>query len=174
MTLQRPAHSSTRSRSLSMGASRRAGVPLKAFMLCALIMITACSLSAQQKEGIKQIDFTKSTRGYEERIRVTPDSVVVRIENFRADEKVQQSGRKLAAKEWRALLKTLKNVPLQTIPGLPSPGMQRASDAALQGTLLVTTTQQTYAHSFDNEDPNAKLVPLLKAVKALGASVKHH
>ncbi|SHG55626.1 hypothetical protein SAMN04488109_0810 [Chryseolinea serpens] len=174
MTLQRPAHSPTRSRSLSMGASRSAGVPLKAFVLCALIMMTAGSLSAQQKEGIKQIDFTKSTRGYEERIRVTPDSVVVRIENFRADEKVQQSGRKLAAKEWRALLKTLKNVPFQTIPGLPSPGMQRASDAALQGTLQVTTTQQTYAHSFDNEDPNAKLVPLLKAVKALGSSIKHH
>jgi hypothetical protein len=147
---------------------------LKTFLLCTLVTITICPLSAQQTKTIKQIDFTKSTRGYEERIRVTPDSVVVRIENFRADEKVQQSGRKLTAKEWRALLKTLKNVPLETIPNLPSPGTQRASDAALQGTLQVATPQQTYPHSFDNEDPNAKLAPLLKAVKTLASSVKHH
>ena len=137
-----------------------------------MIVMTTYSLKAQQKESIKQIDFTKSTRGYEARIRVTPDSVVTRVEDFRADEKVKQSGRKLKAGEWRSLVKTLKNVSLETIPNLPSPGMQRASDAALQGTLQVTTTQQTYAHSFDNEDPNAKLVPLLKAMKAL-ASGKH-
>lgn len=145
----------------------------KTFLLCVLIAMTTGSLKAQKKDSIKQIDFTKSTRGYEERIRVTPDSVVTRVEDFRAHEKVKQSGRKLSAGEWRTLLKTLKNVSLETIPNLPSPGMQRASDAALQGTLQVTTTQQTYAHSFDNEDPNAKLVPLLKALKAL-VSGKHH
>jgi len=132
-----------------------------------MVAMTTGSLKAQKKETIKQIDFTKSTRGYEARIRVTPDSVVTRVEDFRADEKVKQSGRKLSAAEWRALLKTLKKVSLESIPSLPSPGMQRASDAALQGTLQITTTQQTYAHSFDNEDPNAKLVPLLKAMKAL-------
>jgi hypothetical protein len=150
------------------------GIPFKTCLLCVLIMMTTGSLKAQQKDSIKQIDFTKSTRGYEERIRVTADSVVTRVEDFRADEKVKQSGRKLKAGEWRTLLKTLKNVPLESIPSLPSPGMQRASDAALQGTLQVTTRQQTYAHAFDNEDPNAKLKPLLKAVKALVSSGKHH
>ncbi|HEY5746966.1 MAG TPA: hypothetical protein VIU12_12865 [Chryseolinea sp.] len=174
MTLQLHTHSPIGTRSLSIRTPRIPKIQFKAFLLSTLMVMTACSLSAQKKDAIKQIDFTKSTRGYEERIRVTPDSVVMRIENFRAEEKVQQSGRKLASGEWRALLKTLKKVPLESIPNLPSPGMQRASDAALQGTLQVTTPQQTYAHSFDNEDPNAKLVPLLKAVKALVSSGKHH
>jgi hypothetical protein len=155
-------------------ASLHGGVRSKMLLLCLLLWLTITSLSAQKKDAIKQIEFTKSTRGYEERIRVTPDSVVTRIENFRADEKVKQSGRKLTAAEWRNVLKTLKNVPLDSIPTLSSPGMQRASDAAMQGTLQVATPHQTYAHSFDDEAPHAKLEPLLKAMKALASSGTHH
>jgi len=136
-------------------------------MLFAMILLIAGTLHAQSRDVIKQIEFSKSTRGYEEHIRVTPDSVVSRIDNARSDEKVKQSGRKLSAGEWRGVLKTLKHVSLETIPTLPSPGSQRASDAALQGTLQITTQRTSYAHSFDNEDPNDKLKPLLKAVKTL-------
>jgi len=150
-------------------------IRFKAFLLCAMMVMTNGWVSAQQKESVKQIVFAKSTRGYEERIRVTPDSVVMRVEDFRADEKVKQSGRKLKAGEWRNVLKTLKHVPLKSIPDLPSAGMQRASDAALQGTLEITTTQQqVYTHTFDDEYPNPKLLPLLKAIKDLVPSGKHY
>lgn len=173
MTEKKYLHAFTRS--ISKGTSRIPSLQLKVFLLCALIAMTTSSLRAQQKDTIKQIDFTKSTRGYEERIRVTPDSVVTRVEDFRADEKVKQSGRKLKAGEWRNVLKTLKHVPLKSIPDLPSLGMKRASDAALQGTLEITTTQQhAYTHTFDDEYPNPKLMPLLKAIKDLVPSGKHY
>ncbi|MBL0744355.1 hypothetical protein [Chryseolinea lacunae] len=139
--------------------------------LVLVLLLTACSLKAQKESDIRQIEFTKTGRGYQENVRVTADSVISKIEDFRAEEKSKRTGRKLAPKEWETLLKTLAGVELKEVPTLPPPTDRRAYDGALAASLQITTTQnQTFGHSFDNEEPHAKLVPLMKAVRALTAS----
>lgn len=133
-----------------------------------LLLLTACSLKAQRTSNIRQIQFTKTGRGYQELVRITPDSVISKIENFRAEDKSKQTSRKLDAKEWATLIKTLDDVDLKEISTLPSPTEKRAYDGALGGSLQVTTAQnETFGHSFDNEEPHTKLLPLMKAVRAL-------
>jgi hypothetical protein len=54
---------------------------------------------------------------------------------------------------------------MEEIPALASPTMQRASDAARTSTLsIIDTMGKRYTHTFDNEDPNEKLKPLMKSI----------
>jgi len=54
---------------------------------------------------------------------------------------------------------------MEEIPTLASPTMQRASDAARTSALsIIDMTGKRYTHTFDNEDPNEKLKPLMKSI----------
>jgi hypothetical protein len=46
--------------------------------------------------------------------------------------------------------------------------MNRASDAAAHGSLIITTSDsKSYTHAFDDENPHQKFQPLMKQIKNL-------
>jgi hypothetical protein len=135
--------------------------------LSIVLLLVCCTLLwAQNKDEIKEIEFSKISRGYEEHVRVKSDSVHVFIHDMRGEKTPVNFSRKIEEAEWVSLIESLKVIRLTDIEELPSPSMKRASDAAMHGTLTVTTkSEQSYSHGFDNEDPHESLKPLLKLVR---------
>ncbi len=137
-----------------------------AFLLCISLSATRC-----QPVTIVQIEYSKESRGYQEHIRITPDSLT-RFVDDREHTGTRQS-RHLEDQEWQTLLSTLEHVELEDIDQLVSPTALRASDAAMHSTLSITTSNgQTCTHGFDDENPHDVLKPLLKAVRELAGPAK--
>jgi hypothetical protein len=133
-----------------------------------ILLVCWTSLLAQKNPEIKQVEFSKVSRGYEEHVRINPDSVHVFVHDIRGDKAAVKFARKVDDAEWVELVKTTKGLKFKDIDGLPSPTMKRASDAAMHGTLTITTGEdKSFAHGFDDENPHDSLKPLLKAVKEI-------
>jgi hypothetical protein len=61
-------------------------------------------------------------------------------------------------------------VPRAQFEGLPSPTNKRAFDGAKHSSIIITlANRETYQHTFDDENPNEKLVPLMKCISNLRA-----
>lgn len=134
-----------------------------------LLLLCCTLLWAQSKLDIKEIEFSKIARGYEEHIRVNPDSVHVLIHDVRGEKPATNFSRKLEKEEWVKLMDIAKVIKANEIEGLPSPTMMRASDAAMHGTLSLTTANgKSFSHGFDDENPHDSLKPLLQAVRDIG------
>lgn len=122
----------------------------------------------QSAEDIRHIEFSKESRGYQEHILITPDSLRSFMENAIAGNGPVERSRKVTPVEWSALLSTLEGVNLRSLDELPSPSMRRASDAAMHGTITITTKGgDTYSHGFDDEEPNEVLRPLILAIREI-------
>jgi hypothetical protein len=133
-----------------------------------LLLVCCTVLGAQNKSAIKQIEFSKISRGYEEHVRIKADSVHVLVHDIRGEKAPVNFSRKTEESEWTRLLEIMKTIKEKEIETLPSPSMKRASDAAMHGTLTVTTnSDKTYSHGFDDENPHDSLRPLLKAVREI-------
>jgi len=123
--------------------------------------------SAPQQQNISQIEFATFTRGFHKNIIITKDNMSVAQQSQR-DVSEHISKFKIRKEDWNALMQAMKSVSLVDIGTLPSPGMQRASDAARSSTISITDDiGKVYSHTFDNEDPNEKLKPLLKSILAI-------
>ncbi|HEY0743829.1 MAG TPA: hypothetical protein VGD40_20330 [Chryseosolibacter sp.] len=133
-----------------------------------LLLLCCTLLWAQSKLDIKEIEFSKIARGYEEHVRVNPDSVHVLIHDVRGEKPATNFSRKLEKEEWVKLMDIAKSIKVSEIESLPSPTMKRASDAAMHGTLTLTTGKdKSYSHGFDDENPHDSLKPLLQAVREI-------
>jgi hypothetical protein len=131
-----------------------------------LLLVCCTLLWAQSQSDIKQIEFSKISRGYEEHVRIKADSVHVLIHDIRGDKAPVNFSRKLEQSEWVNLMEVMKSIKVKEIETLPTPSMKRATDAAMHGTLTLTVNNgQSYAHGFDDENPHESLKPLLKAVR---------
>jgi len=119
---------------------------------------------APQQQNISQIEFATSTRGYHKNIIITTVMMVI-TQQSRNDVSEHTIKSKITKRDWNELRKALKNISMEEIPALASPTMQRASDAARTSTLsIIDTMGKRYTHTFDNEDPNEKLKPLMKSI----------
>lgn len=133
-----------------------------------LLLVCCKLLWAQNKSEIKQIEFSKVSRGYEEHVRIKADSVHVLVHDIRGDKAPVNFSRKTEEAEWVGLMEILQSIKVKEIETLPSPSMKRASDAAMHGTLTLTTNSgKSYSHGFDDENPHDALKPLLKAVREI-------
>lgn len=133
-----------------------------------LLLLCCTLLWAQSKNDIKEIEFSKIARGYEEHVRITTDSVHVFMHDVRGEKPAVSFSRKIEKDEWVKLMDITKSIKLSEIGGLPSPTMKRASDAAMHGTLTLTTGgDKSYSHGFDDENPHDSLKPLLKSVREI-------
>lgn len=133
-----------------------------------LLLVCCTLLWAQSKMEIKQIEFSKISRGYEEHVRIKADSVHVFIHDLRGDKAPVNFSRMTEEAEWVGLMEILKSIKVNEIETLPSPSMKRASDGAMHGTLTLTEkTGKSYSHGFDDENPHDSLKPLLKAVREI-------
>jgi hypothetical protein len=138
-------------------------------LMIQLVLLVALTLSFTQKQPeIKQIEFSKIARGYEEHVRIDGDSVNVFIHDMRGEKAAVNFGRKINEKEWVALMLSISNLKLGDVESLASPTMKRAADAAMHGTLTFTDKlDKSYAHGFDDENPHDSLKPILKKVREI-------
>jgi hypothetical protein len=138
---------------------------------CALLFLMNVAWS-QSQQAITQIELSKISRGYQEDVRITPDSVHILMDDNTGQPGVRHS-RKLEPQEWTRLVESLDDVQLTAIPSLPSPTMNRAVDGARHSTLTVTISDgRSYPHGFDDENPHEALQPLLKALREISGPVE--
>jgi hypothetical protein len=140
---------------------------MKAFHLVLLVCLfnlnQAC---AQKQDDITAITLTKQTRGYVEEVVISRDSVHAMIENHRAPEQSKHFDSSIDQDEWASVVMTLNNVDLPEVDGLQSPSTDRARDAAMQSTIVISFKDgKSVSHSFDDENPHPDLMPLLDAIK---------
>ncbi len=127
----------------------------------------------QEQNAVSQIEVNKVSRGYQEHVRITRDSLVIYIENNIAGNKPVKQSRKIEPEEWTRLINALGKQNLKEIPALPSPTMERAHDAALHSTLTITTEDNnSYAHGYDDESPHKILQPLLQTIREIAGPAK--
>lgn len=133
-----------------------------------LVLFVPSVAQCQSAPEIISIEVSKSSRGYTEEIRITPDSVFTFREN-RIDGAIPlRQGSPLPDGSWQKLVKTLEGIDLDELGRLPSPSMNRASDAAMHSSISITTAKgQTYSHGYDDENPHHVLKPLLEMVRSI-------
>lgn len=123
--------------------------------------------SAPQQHDITQIEFATSTRGYHKDVVIVQYTLKV-VELTRNDEHEKITNKKIDSGTWKKLLASLKNISLPEISSLAAPSMKRAVDAARTSTITITTNKgESYAHTFDDEDPNERLRPLMTLIHSL-------
>ena len=143
--------------------------------LLSIILILAASgnIGKCQSPDVRQIEFSKETRGYQEHIRITPDSLNIYVEDAVRGNGSMKESRRLEAQEWASLVSALEHVKLSELDKLVSPTMKRASDAAMHSTITITTKDgKTFSHGFDDDDPHKVLQPLVKAVREVAGPGK--
>jgi hypothetical protein len=137
-------------------------------IIIVILLVCWTALLAQKDMEIRQVEFSKVSRGFEEHVRIKADSVHVFVHDIRGDKAAVKFSRKIDETEWVKIVEALKQVKIRQIESLPSPTMNRASDAAMHGTLtFITGDSKSYAHGFDDENPHESLKPLLKAVREI-------
>jgi hypothetical protein len=136
---------------------------MKIRILLSVFLLVSLTVAEAQSNEVKQVVFTSLTRGYQKQILITPDSVKLNI----SGREVQSFHRKLRSGEWNTLLHCVRKTGMNTLPQLESPTMKRAHDGALHSSITIITDQE-WTHSFDDENPNEKLVPLMKLIKKIG------
>jgi hypothetical protein len=138
---------------------------IKAIVFFASLIVSCLGVRCQSVSSINQIEFTTLTRGYQKHVVLSVDSLIVAMEGRQGNETLKK---KLSKGDWNALMGSLKNTKLSEIPELKSPSMKRAFDGAKHSTLtIITSDQKMLTHSFDDEDPHLKLLPLMSAVKKI-------
>jgi hypothetical protein len=131
--------------------------------LC-FMTISCLTLAARcQDTTVTKIEFTSLTRGYHKQVLISADSLIAISAGRENDQKIVK--RKLAAGEWKELVKGVALVSLAQIPALQSPTWRRTFDGARHSTITISTREgKSYIHSFDDETPNEKLQPLMEII----------
>jgi hypothetical protein len=133
--------------------------------LLLMVLIIGCASVAQQTSDVVKIEFTSLTRGYQETLVITRDSITY-TKSGRGEAAIDQAGKLKNEEEWTALMNSLQKVTLSEIPGLKSPTEKRAYDGARHSTITITTkSNQAYSHTFDDEEPHQKLMALMKLLQ---------
>jgi hypothetical protein len=132
-----------------------------------ILFLSAFHLLPIQLQEVKQVEFSKISRGYEEHIRINADSLHVLIHDIKREKPAISFSRETEKEEWINICQSLKDVKIKSLESLPAPSMNRASDAAMHGTLSVQLGDAVYTHGFDDENPNDALKPLMKIVRGV-------
>ncbi|MEP2023743.1 MAG: hypothetical protein ABJH98_08180 [Reichenbachiella sp.] len=137
---------------------------MKIYLLSLMILL---SFSAQaQSTDVESIEFKSLSRVYFEHVTITADSLIFRLkENHKNEEVINK--RAISKKEWKSILKDINSLSLESIPNLESPTMKRSFDGARHSSLKIITTDTSYEHLFDDENPHKMLIPLLECIKRM-------
>jgi hypothetical protein len=122
---------------------------------------------AQDIPVVIKVEFSTLTRGAHETILITKDCVKVGKQRSE-DREEKKSDFKITAESWNSLMNEVNRIPLPDVATLQSPTKDRAFDGAYHSSIIITTDkQETFTHTFDNENPHQKLVPLMLAIRKL-------
>jgi hypothetical protein len=129
----------------------------------AVILIVGCASVAQHSDHIMRIEFSSLTRGYQEHIVITSDSV--KYSRVQAGHPKVARSHAIKKSEWEDLLKIVQKIDLKEMSELKSPTMKRSFDGARHSTIsVITDSNQTFRHLFDDENPHEKLKALMSAI----------
>lgn len=132
------------------------------------LWIIPVASQCQPGEPVTTIELTKSSRGYQEAIRITPDSAHFSTENRLEPDASEHRTLAVSDRDWETLVDAIGNVPLEEIPNLPSPSMDRAADAAMHSSITITTASgNSYSHGFDDDNPHPALRELLETIRRI-------
>ena len=110
-------------------------------------------------ETIKSVELSYRTRGMQQFLHITRDSVEVKI-----NDKI--SHYKTTKTQWQNILKTFQKVRLNNIIKLKRPTSKSSYDGALIAQLSVVTNRKEYnSVSFDHDTPPAELIKIIDAMK---------
>ena len=110
-------------------------------------------------ETIKSVELSYRTRGMQQFLFITRDSVEVKI-----NDKI--SHYKTTKTQWQNILKTFQKVRLNNIIKLKRPTSKSSYDGALIAQLSVVTNRKEYnSVSFDHDTPPAELIKIIDAMK---------
>lgn len=133
-----------------------------------------CAQQAQQQEKIVEFEFNSYSRGYSKTIKINPDSIVVREASHTIPGGKKEIKRKTREAEWEKMLEAVSGHKLEELEGLPSPGMDRARDAARHSTIIIKTNKNEYnSGSFDGTNPHRKLEELMEAFIEIENTIDH-
>lgn len=132
-------------------------------ILIFLIALNTCTQLPAQDQDIIKIEFTSLSRGYYEKVEFTKDSLISKkSQNRGTAEQIYQ--KEVTQKQWASLVSELRTIELSTLPSLKSPTMKRAYDGARHSSLTIYTSENSYQHVFDDENPDKSLKGLMNNI----------
>jgi hypothetical protein len=135
-----------------------------------IILLLVPGFVFAQPAEVRQVELSKVSRGYEEHIRITPDSLHVFTENKMGEKPVTDFSRMVSEKEWTRLVEVVRIHPVKELRDLPSPTMKRAHDAAMHSTITIHMADGTsVTHGYDDENPHVAFLPILKEIRTLSS-----
>jgi hypothetical protein len=141
------------------------------FFSLAAFSLLALGARCQEDPVITRIEFTSLTRGYNEVVSFSPDSLNQVTDRRESQQKIFR--RALKEDEWKELVRSTGGISLSDVDQLLSPTSKRAFDGARHSTITIHTRDgKTYTHAFDDEHPHEKLQPLMDTIKKM-SSVGH-
>jgi hypothetical protein len=130
-----------------------------------LIFLVIFTMNPLPKETIKSVELSYITRGTNKNLLITPDSIVVSIND-------DKRSYKTTATEWHRIITALKRVNLKTISTLKRPSTKSFSDGAMSAQLRVESSVKKYeSTNFDDNKPPLKLVGVIETMKSVLAEV---
>ena len=111
-------------------------------------------------ETIKSVELSYRTRGMQQFLHISCDSIEVKINDKISHYKTTKS-------QWRNIFKIIHKVRLSGLSTLKRPSSKSSYDGALMAQLMVVTNRKEYnSVSFDHDTPPAALVKIIDAMKA--------
>lgn len=133
-----------------------------------------CNQQEQRQEEIVEFEFNSFSRGYSKIIKVNPDSVMIRELSRTNPGGKKEIKRKTREEEWERMVEAVSDHKLEELEDLPSPGMERARDAARHSNIIIRTNKAEYnSGSFDGTNPNRKLEELMQAFLEIAHKSSH-
>lgn len=125
-----------------------------------LIFMLMFGTNSLHTETIKLVELSYRTRGMQQFLHISRDSIEVKI-----NDKI--SHYKTTKTQWQNILKTFQKVKLNNITKLKRPSSKSSYDGALMAQLMVVTNRKEYnSVSFDHDTPPAELVKIIDAMKS--------
>ena len=125
-----------------------------------LIFMLMFGSNSLHTETIKLVELSYRTRGMQQFLHISRDSIEVKI-----NDKI--SHYKTTKTQWQNIVKTFQKVKLNNITKLKRPSSKSSYDGALMAQLMVVTNRKEYnSVSFDHDTPPAELVKIIDAMKS--------
>ena len=125
-----------------------------------LIFMLMFGTNSLHTETIKSVELSYQTRGMQQFLHISRDSIEVKI-----NDKI--SHYKTTKAQWKNILKIFQKVRLSGISTLKRPSSKSSYDGALMAQLMVVTNRKEYnSVSFDHDTPPAELVKIIDAMKS--------
>src|SRR6185295_8935068 len=91
-------------------------------------------------------------------LSLTMDSISLYVNSRMNESDNKNIRRKITSDEWNAVISTLDSLTLPEINSLKSSSMNRATDAAMGASIIITDSKgERYIHSFDEFLPDEKM-----------------